>query len=131
MPIVIDEPYINQIIAKLNSLRDAVDTATSGQGQYVSQTLRDLTVAAGTNNFEPGKTIRDQVNKTGDTLLTRMTGYRTTMNSLAVGLTELLANSDYVESLNSITAERFLEFLPSTGGTGTGTGNTGTPNPTA
>ncbi|MEU1755136.1 hypothetical protein ABZ436_21120 [Micromonospora matsumotoense] len=126
MPIVIDEPYINQLIAKLNSLRDAVDTATSGQGQYVSQTLRDLVVSAGTNNFEPGKTIRDQINKTGDTLLTRMVSHRTTMNGLAVGLTELLANSEYIESLNSVTAERFLEFLP-----GTGTPATGTPNPTA
>ncbi|WP_194823750.1 hypothetical protein [Micromonospora sp. S-DT3-3-22] len=128
MPIVIDEPYINQLIAKLNSLRDAVDTATSGQGQYVSQTLRDLVVSAGTNNFEPGKTIRDQLNKTGDTLLARMTSHRTTMNALALGLTELLANSDYIESLNSITAERFLEFLP---GTGTGTSPNPTPNPTA
>ncbi|MFJ8690781.1 hypothetical protein [Micromonospora wenchangensis] len=126
MPIVIDEPYINQLIAKLNSLRDAVDTATSGQGQYVSQTLRDLVVSAGTGNFEPGKTIRDQVNKTGDTLLARMTSHRTTMNSLAVGLTELLANSEYIESLNAVTAERFLEFLPSTG-----TGGTPNPNPTA
>ncbi|MGV9979444.1 hypothetical protein [Micromonospora wenchangensis] len=124
MPIVIDEPYINQLIAKLNSLRDAVDTATSGQGQYVSQTLRDLVVSAGTNAFEPGRTIRDQVNKTGDTLLTRMTGHRTTMNSLAVGLTELLANSEYIESLNAVTAERFLEFLP-------GTGTPPTPTPTA
>ncbi|WP_433228344.1 hypothetical protein ACQP2H_19260 [Micromonospora sp. CA-248260] len=128
MPIVIDEPYITQLVAKLNSLRDAVDTATSGQGQYVSQTLRDLVVSAGTNNFEPGKTIRDQLNKTGDTLLARMTTHRTTMNSLAVGLTELLANSEYIESLNSITAERFLEFLP---GTGTGTPPNPTPNPTA
>ncbi|WP_431916160.1 hypothetical protein [Micromonospora wenchangensis] len=128
MPIVIDEPYINQLIAKLNSLRDAVDTATSGQGQYVSQTLRDLVVSAGTDNFEPGRTIRDQVNKTGDTLLARMTSHRTTMNSLAVGLTELLANSEYIESLNAVTAERFLEYLP---GTGTGGTPTPTPNPTA
>ncbi|KWV32370.1 hypothetical protein [Micromonospora rifamycinica] len=126
MPIVIDEPYINQLIAKLNSLRDAVDTATSGQGQYVSQTLRDLVVSAGTNNFEPGRTIRDQINKTGDTLLARMTSHRTTMNSLAVGLTELLANSEYIESLNAVTAERFLEYLP-----GTGTSPNPTPNPTA
>lgn len=124
MAIVIDEQFIRKAIQTLTTLRDQVDGVRVGTGEFAAQTLAELNVSAGTDNFEPGKTLRAQVNTTGDTINTRLNKHYSTMDGLVTGLTALLENSDYIESLNSVSASTLLEYLP-TLNTPTVTGTTG------
>ncbi len=125
MPIVIDEDYINTVIGRLTTIRDGVDRARVGTGDFADQTLALLVVNAGADTFEPGKTLKAQVALTGTTIDRRMTGYYTALDAFITGLQELKANSDHIESLNNIAAGDFLEHMPSTTGT-TNTTTTGT-----
>lgn len=119
MPIVIDEQFINGAIAKLTTMRDKIDVVKTGRGQYLDQTLAELSVFAGTDQFEPGKTIRAQVDKTGDTLTTRLDNHYNTLDGLVNALQSVVDEAGYTESLNTVSPEEFSAYLPSTGATTT------------
>jgi hypothetical protein len=109
--IVIDEAFINRVMTKLDELRRQITPLYDGTGGASYQNLHNLSTWAGTENFAPGKELRDAILQSGQGIETRLRTFDQTMEQFYIGLTDFLAETDNVESLNTVSADDFVRFI--------------------
>lgn len=114
-PIVVDETFINSVMEKLDELRRQIVPLYDGTGTASYQNLHNLSTWAGTENYAPGKDLRDAILQSGQGIETRLQNFDRTMEDFYVGLTNFLAETDNIESLNTLSIEQFAKYLGADG----------------
>ncbi|OKI85863.1 hypothetical protein A6A27_40105 [Micromonospora sp. CB01531] len=108
-------------MAKLDELQEQIIRLYDGTGSAAYQNLLSLSTWAGTDEFPPGKELRDAIWNSGRGIEERLRGFDKMLRQIYVGLTNFLANSKKVEDLNSLSAQEFLNYLNVGGGGGSPT----------
>lgn len=104
---VINEGFILDVIRILENTRGGITPLYDGTGPAAYQNLQTLSTWGGTDDYAPGKNLRDAILETGKGIETRLQQFDLSIEQFCDGLRELLADSDYIESLNSMSAEDF------------------------
>lgn len=111
--IVVDEAFIRRVMNKLDELRRQITPLYDGTGSASYQNLHNLSTWAGTENFAPGKELRDAILQSGQGIEARLRNFDSAMEQFYLGLTNFLAETDNVESLNTVSIGDFTRYFTS------------------
>lgn len=109
--IVVDEAFIQRVMGKLDELQRQITALYDGTGPASYQNLHNLSTWAGTENFAPGKELRDAILQSGQGIETRLRNFDSAMEQFYLGLTNFLAETDNVESLNTVSIADFTRYF--------------------
>jgi hypothetical protein len=104
----IDEDFILSLQSRLRQINDEVpgaqlgnDPSNSGAGPS-GGAIKDLTVQTGPTTFPIGNTFSNFIKTNVGAIDTRLVNHHTMLTEFVADITDMLDNTDHIESLNSI-----------------------------
>ncbi|MDP9792690.1 hypothetical protein J2S43_001202 [Catenuloplanes nepalensis] len=107
--IVVDEAFILRVIGRLGGIRDEIPPLQGGRDADTPQKLDQLLIQIGT--FVPAEDLGVTVTESGGGIWSRLDASRNRVHELVTGLSDFLAESETVESLNSFEATEIQHYL--------------------
>jgi hypothetical protein len=119
MAIVVDEKYITEVTTLLDRLHNEIAPLRSGQNESGSgnnlsptQHLEGLLIKAGGDAYQLGTQLEQRLSTQAKSLSDQMANRDMFINKFVANMHIFLQDTDNTENYNTVTAEKFLPYLP-------------------
>jgi uncharacterized coiled-coil protein SlyX len=119
MPLVVDEKYITAVTTLLDRLRTEIGPLRSGQNDSghgnnfsPTQTLDGLLIKAGGDAYQLGTQLEQRLSTQAKSLSDQLTNRAMYISQFVANMRVFLQETDDTENYNTITADKFIPYLP-------------------
>jgi hypothetical protein len=127
----IDEDFITNLQSRLNTISGEVQSVQLGNNPANTTNptpsggaIKDLTVQVGAPNFPVGVGFQNFIKTNATALDTRLSTHHAMLTEFVADITDMLDNTDHIESLNSTSISDVQTYFPNS--TPPSTGKPGT-----